>query len=245
MMTFLDHVKAGFPALWVSTQEPSRTISEWGSDAQQAGYKAFCWDCQAGVREAGNGYKKEMPDHDGADETMTKVCLKCGQEKELGAFYTDKHRKFRVSRFCKLCTREFLRQWEKNNHARRLSTERATYRKRKENNPEIYREKARIWAKNHPEKVRKWVRRYAARLFSTCLDHYGHVCALCGSVENLSMDHIGGNNGDSPEDSTALWKWIIEHNFPKTFRTLCKPCNTKDRHQRDKEGKEAEIHAKC
>ena len=61
-MTFLDHVKAGFPALWVSTQEPTRTISEWGFDAQQAGYKAFCWDCQAGVREAGNGFKKEMPD---------------------------------------------------------------------------------------------------------------------------------------------------------------------------------------
>lgn len=61
-MDFLSHVRAGFPALWVQTQEPSRTIGEWGGEAVKVGYKAFSWDCQSGVRDTINGFKKEMPD---------------------------------------------------------------------------------------------------------------------------------------------------------------------------------------
>ena len=30
---FVDHLRAGFPALWVETQEPGRTISEWNKAA--------------------------------------------------------------------------------------------------------------------------------------------------------------------------------------------------------------------
>ncbi|MCZ7404674.1 MAG: hypothetical protein O8C67_07055, partial [Candidatus Methanoperedens sp.] len=61
-MDFISHIRAGFPALWIQTQEPSRTMSEWGTIGKSNGYKAFSWDCQSGVKEIGNGFHKEMPD---------------------------------------------------------------------------------------------------------------------------------------------------------------------------------------
>ena len=61
-MDFLNHVRAGFPALWMQTQEPLRTISELGKGAKELGYKVFSWDCQAGLRETQNGFQKDMPD---------------------------------------------------------------------------------------------------------------------------------------------------------------------------------------
>jgi AAA+ superfamily predicted ATPase len=35
---------------------------EWGSQVKAQGYKAFSWNCQAGIREVGNGFAKDMPD---------------------------------------------------------------------------------------------------------------------------------------------------------------------------------------
>jgi len=46
----------------VQTQEPARTISEWGGEAAKVGYKAFDWNCQSGVKEVANGFRKEMPE---------------------------------------------------------------------------------------------------------------------------------------------------------------------------------------
>ena len=56
-MMFLEHLNAGFPALWIQTQEPTRAMSELSSLALKNGYKAYSWDCQAGVREVGNGHQ--------------------------------------------------------------------------------------------------------------------------------------------------------------------------------------------
>jgi len=62
MSNFVDHLRAGFPALWVQTSESQRTVSEWGEEAAQAGYKPFQWDCQQGFRALKGGFKKEEPD---------------------------------------------------------------------------------------------------------------------------------------------------------------------------------------
>jgi len=62
MSEFIDHLKAGFPCLWVQTSEPTRTINEWGEEAAQAGYKPFCWDCIQGFRAVKGPFKKEEPD---------------------------------------------------------------------------------------------------------------------------------------------------------------------------------------
>jgi len=63
-MLFLEHLNAGFPALWVMTQEPPRAMAELSTIARKGGYQTFSWDCQAGVKEVGNGNGISRPEVD-------------------------------------------------------------------------------------------------------------------------------------------------------------------------------------
>ena len=61
-------------------------------------------------------------------------------------------------------------------------------------------------------------------------DHYGRLCACCGSAERLTIDHV---RGDGAKHRRAIGKrsgmptyhWLVAHGFPGGFQTLCKPCN--------------------
>jgi hypothetical protein len=60
------------------------------------------------------------------------------------------------------------------------------------------------------------------------LDHYGRVCACCGSTDRLNIDHVtGGGRAHRAQlgSSYALYRWLIDNNFPPGFQTLCLPCN--------------------
>jgi hypothetical protein len=62
------------------------------------------------------------------------------------------------------------------------------------------------------------------------LNHYCKKCVCCNEVnENkLSIDHIHGNGKrhiKSIGSPHKLCKWIIENNFPNSFRILCHNCN--------------------
>lgn len=143
---------------------------------------------------------------------MLKCCIKCGKEKETSAFYRSKNHRLGVYSTCKECCR---------------------------NNDRI---RGKLWKQNNPVKAyaakKRCEQKRNERLFKLCLDHYGHVCNLCGAKENLCMDHIGGNKGNSPTRGKPLWRWIIQNNFPPGFRTLCDPCNLKDGCQRKRNKKE-------
>ena len=56
MSIFFDHVRAGFPALWLQTQEPARAMAEHTTETRKLGYKCFSWDHQAGIHEIGNDF---------------------------------------------------------------------------------------------------------------------------------------------------------------------------------------------
>jgi hypothetical protein len=60
------------------------------------------------------------------------------------------------------------------------------------------------------------------------LDHYGHVCACCGEATEgfLTIDHI--ENDGSVHRAVirqSLYPWLLKHNFPDGFQTLCYNCN--------------------
>lgn len=65
-------------------------------------------------------------------------------------------------------------------------------------------------------------------LFCLCLNHYGKECFICKNKKTLSIDHINGNDGNSPEGGVNLWRYLIRNNFPAGFRTLCRRCNLID-----------------
>lgn len=80
----------------------------------------------------------------------------------------------------------------------------------------------------HKEILGRTAKEERNKFFNLCLDHYGHSCSLCDVKENLCIDHIAGNNGNSPKGDRSLWLWIIKNNFPDGYRTLCKSCNRID-----------------
>lgn len=79
MMLFLEHLNAGFPALWIQTQEPTRAMTQLSLLALKNGYKSYSWDCQAGFRELGNGFQSKPE----PDPVMAVQFLKQAQTKSI------------------------------------------------------------------------------------------------------------------------------------------------------------------
>ncbi len=91
---------------------------------------------------------------------ISKVCSKCGEEKELEKFVKDKTRKNGRRGICRKCTTLKSIKWNKNNpekvkvyrelpfnRARKNAREKERWKK----NPEKYRERKKVWAKNDRE----------------------------------------------------------------------------------------------
>src|SRR6185437_1499391 len=75
--------------------------------------------------------------------------------------------------------------------------------------------------------------RYGEELRRIVFARYGEACACCGEKrsEFFTIDHVGGwgkdhkgNNGKRL-GGKLLYRWIIQHNFPEEFQTLCYNCN--------------------
>jgi hypothetical protein len=83
------------------------------------------------------------------------------------------------------------------------------------------------WDNTEREKSQS-IKRYKD-LYEGVLNHYGHQCPICGSMEKLGVDHIGGWNGNGKYlDGHQLWFWLKKNNYPKEFRILCRKCNLLD-----------------
>jgi len=61
--------------------------------------------------------------------------------------------------------------------------------------------------------------------------HYGKACYCCGetNINCLNIDHIQGGGSRQRREVVKgghyLYKWLIDHNFPKGYQTACFSCN--------------------
>jgi len=55
-----DHLKAGYPLLWVCTHEEERAIFQLSQEAE--GYHIYSWDIVAGLKDHATGQVRQMPD---------------------------------------------------------------------------------------------------------------------------------------------------------------------------------------
>jgi len=78
-------------------------------------------------------------------------------------------------------------------------------------------------------------RKYQASFRSQVFDHYGQVCACCGTTENLSIDHAGSDGRSHREQlfgksqgraSSGFYFWLVKQGFPPGYQVLCRPCNS-------------------
>lgn len=89
-------------------------------------------------------------------------------------------------------------------------------------------ERWRRWKKANPELRRAQKRRANERVRNIVLDHYGRICACCGSTNRLQVDHVNGNGKQHRTEvghGIAVYYSIINSGFPDGFQTLCAPCN--------------------
>jgi len=71
---------------------------------------------------------------------------------------------------------------------------------------------------------------YKERLWNIVFGRYGKYCQCCGEVERkfLTIDHIEGRRHwkhDKAWGGYAIWLWLVKHNLPDGFQTLCWNCN--------------------
>ena len=139
-----------------------------------------------------------------------KVCPKCKQHKDDNEFY--KHKTGKLNTYCKTCSAEKTRDWYWKLGGRKISIE--LKRKIRQNNPELDKEKLRLWGWN---------------LKIDAIKRYGGKCSCCGITEPkfLAIDHINGNGNTHRKEigHIRIGLWLKRNNYPAGFQVLCHNCN--------------------
>lgn len=144
------------------------------------------------------------------------ICAGCGEEKTMALYQKERGGTDYARSHCVPCwtvERNSYQKAYRAKHAERLkSADKEKYRKN------IVSIKAN--AKRFYDKRRK-----------TVYDHYGNMCACCGETNQLflTIDHIendGAQHRKEVAPGPTFYKWLVDNNFPKSFRLLCFNCNT-------------------
>jgi hypothetical protein len=151
------------------------------------------------------------------DDHATKRCWKCGEVKPLGQFRRNTSKRDGRRASCQDCERDRDRQRYQANREATLEYQRQRY-------------------KGIRDVRRAAHRRWVDGLRDAVFNHYGRICACCGTTENLSVDHINGGGVahrralfGRPNVSEGFYVWLIRGNFPSGYQTLCVPCNASKR----------------
>lgn len=164
-----------------------------------------------------------------------KKCSKCGQDKELSAYYYDNTKADKKHPECKSCFN--LRMKE----TRKTKAYKIYYSSYNKEWMRKYRKtkKYLAWRKEAGQKV------IAKRkeLKQAILAHYGGKCICCGISEHyfLSIDHINNDgykskdrgNGKKVKNRVSgylFYKQIVKDNYPNDLQILCFNCNTAKQH---------------
>jgi len=158
----------------------------------------------------------------------TKRCWKCTHTKPLTEFHKNRTTSDGYEQVCKPC---------KANESALRRQRRASAglchcgRERKigYNTCSICVEKSLLWGRSNPNKKEDgiaWRKSVRARIFA----HYGKQCACCGfsCQDFLTINHINGGGNQHRKEvggGTIFYSWLIRHNFPSGFNTLCYNCN--------------------
>ena len=149
---------------------------------------------------------------------MEKTCTKCGKTKSLDDFYRDKGMPDGRRGDCKVCNLRKTREHYQRTIDQRNAYSRKYYRENKEKILQYQLE----YARANREKVRAYGRSYRAKKNNVeaykvtdkdCMNIKNQPCLMCGSTENVHIDHIipiskGGRHAIG------------------NLQPLCKPCNT-------------------
>lgn len=80
-------------------------------------------------------------------------------------------------------------------------------------------------------KYKEQYNKYRQNIKAKVFDHYGLVCRVCGTTENLEIDHIHENGREHRKElglrGHDFYRWIVKNDFPDDLQVLCNKCNTR------------------
>lgn len=124
--------------------------------------------------------------------------------------------------------KEYSRKYFQEHKEKLLLYHREYYKNHKAEFNEYFRR----WRQGHREQFNAYHRRRRELLKMTTLTHYGNgkcACVLCGESRPacLSIDHIEGGGTKHRRllhSSHNFYSWLVSHNLPKGYQTLCMNC---------------------
>jgi 5-methylcytosine-specific restriction endonuclease McrA len=85
----------------------------------------------------------------------------------------------------------------------------------------------------HKEKILTQTKRSHQYYRDLVFSHYGKACNICGSTNNLSLDHKDGTGAQHRKElfghknaaGSNFYHWVVTNSYPENLQTLCTTCN--------------------
>ena len=163
-----------------------------------------------------------------------KKCTQCGEIKALTEFYHHRRHSTGFTSECKRCKTTITAAYGKTPKGREVRKKAYRTWREKPSSREVVRRNGRTFyarrTEAQKERHRELHRNFTHKRRETVIVAYGGRCSCCDERRNvfLTIDHVNNNGKEDRKrfkTSTALYKHIIESNFPSDYQLLCWNCN--------------------
>lgn len=165
---------------------------------------------------------KTIPSHE------TKTCTKCGEEKPLTGFGTEKrNHKIKILARCRQCTLAYQTSWRNTQDRVAMNEKYRGWRR------DWLADKSAFELASYRKACASYAAMERAKVKIKVFEMYGgSFCACCGETELcfLSIDHINNDGfaarkrGEHPSGGTAFYRWLMRSKYPPGFQVLCMNC---------------------
>ena len=154
---------------------------------------------------------------------ITKVCGKCGIEKDSSQYKKAKNGKYGLYSICKDCAKERDKIY-RDSHKEHKKEYSKKYRDSHKDEIKFYNDQ---YNKEHREYRINQKKIYDKNIREKSLDLYGHKCELCGSVDFLEFHHLNldGEEERKVYSSKNLYKSLSDGNKRNDLQLLCRSCH--------------------
>lgn len=117
------------------------------------------------------------------DSISTKECTICKVSKPYNKeyFYSNKSRKYGLDNICKVCRREVVREYKRNNREK-INKAHSEYKKKNRDYFNVYEQKRR-------SRQKKLAASFTYKDWQSVLNTFDHSCAYCGSATEIQQEH--------------------------------------------------------
>lgn len=154
---------------------------------------------------------------------ITKVCGKCGIEKDFSQYKKAKNGKYGLYSICKDCVKERDKTYRDSHKEHKKEYSKEYYLKHHEEKLSYNRQ----YREENRDKILSHKKEYDSNIRNKALDLYGYKCELCGSVDFLEFHHLNldGEEERKVYSSKNLYKSLSDGNKRNDLQLLCRSCH--------------------